>query len=58
MSQLPGVKRVARDAKSITDYWKLFFPDSVIDEIVKCTDIYLAKIRSNFQRERDCLDTT
>jgi hypothetical protein len=55
---LPGVKRVARDAKSIIDCWKLFFPDMVIDEIVKCTNIYLTKIRTNFQRERDCLDTT
>ncbi|CAI6376022.1 unnamed protein product [Macrosiphum euphorbiae] len=55
---LPGVKRVARDAKSIIDCWKLFFPDMVIDEIVKCTNIYLTKIRTNFQRERNCLDTT
>lgn len=48
---LPGVKRVARDAKSIIDCWMLFFPDMVIN-------IYLTKIRTNFQQERDCLDTT
>jgi len=44
---LPGVKRVAQNAKSIIDCWKLFFPDIVIDEIVKYTNIYLIMIRTN-----------
>lgn len=54
---LPGVKRYAKDAKSIVDCWSLFFPDTVIEEIVSCTNIYLAKIRVKYQREKDVLDT-
>lgn len=54
---LPGVKRCAKDAKSIVDCWSLFFPDTVIEEIVNCTNIYLAKIRIKYQREKDVLDT-
>lgn len=49
---------MTRDAKSIIDCWKLFFSDMVIDEIVKCTNVYLTKIRTNFRRERDCLNKT
>lgn len=45
ISQVPGVKRCAKDAKSIIYCWSLFFPDTVIEEIVTCTNIYLAKIR-------------
>lgn len=42
---LPGVKRVARDeTKSIIDCWKLFFPGMVVDEILKCTNIYIFDI--------------
>jgi hypothetical protein len=48
---LPGVKRYAKDAKSIVDCWNLFFTDTVIEEIVNCTNIYLVKIRINYRRE-------
>ncbi|KAL5239115.1 hypothetical protein ACI65C_006525 [Semiaphis heraclei] len=50
---LPGVKRVARDAVSILDCWKLYFPNSDIDNIVKCTNIYLDKLRQNYSNQRN-----
>jgi len=55
---LPGVKRIARDAKSVLDCWKLFFPDTVVIDIVECTNKYLAKIRANYQNKKDVRDTT
>jgi len=53
-----GVKPNARNLKTILDCWSLFFPDNVIQEIVTCTNIYLAKIKLNNERERDVLDTS
>lgn len=58
VSQVPGVRRCAKNAMSIIDCWSLFFPDIVIEEIVTYTNIYLAKIRVKYQREKDVLDTT
>lgn len=55
---LPGVKRIARDAKSVLDCWKLFFPDTVVIDIVECTNKYLAKIRANYQNNKNVRDTT
>lgn len=54
----PGVKTVARSAKTIVDSWKLFFPDDMILHITNCTNMYLQKMRQNYARERDCPDTT
>lgn len=58
ITHLPGVKPHARNAKTIIESWSLFFPDNVIQEIVTCTNIYLTKIRINYGRERDVLDTS
>lgn len=58
ISQLPGVTRVAKKAKTALDCWKLFFPDNAIMDIVECTNKYLAKIRVNYQNDKDVLDTT
>lgn len=55
---LPGVKRIARDAKSILECWKLFFTDSIIDDIVKYTNIYLNKIRSNYTQKYNVRETS
>ncbi|KAB0805084.1 hypothetical protein PPYR_02054 [Photinus pyralis] len=37
--------------------WGLYITEEMIAQIVKYTNIYLAKIRPNYTRERDCLDT-
>lgn len=55
---LPGVKRVARDAVSILDCWKLYFPNSDIDNIVKCTNIYLDKLRQNYSNQSNLRETS
>ncbi|XP_031337226.1 uncharacterized protein LOC116166413 [Photinus pyralis] len=57
---LPGVKAVAKNAKSIRECWELFFPLQTVEHVVNCTNIYLDKLRPNYQRERDCrrTDTT
>ena len=34
----PGVKAVARDAKSVLDSWKLFFPDELLLQISEYTN--------------------
>ena len=57
ITQLPGVKRVAKDARTPLDCWKLFFPDDVIHEIVHFTNQKLTQLRESYQRDRDCLPT-
>lgn len=57
-THLPGVKSIARDAKSPLECWQLFFPDSAIQEVVDNTNIYLTEMRKNYGRERDCSNTS
>ncbi|KAK9710899.1 Transposase IS4 [Popillia japonica] len=53
----PGVTKKAANGKSPLDAWKLFFPDSVIDELVQCTNIYIKIIRNKYTRDRDAKET-
>lgn len=57
VSHLPGVKAIAKDAKTRIECWKLFFSDQIIDHIVKYTNIYLDKLRPFYSRSRDCRGT-
>jgi len=50
VTQRPGVNAVAKNATTILDCWNLFFPDSVIIEMVICTNKYLPKISAKYQR--------
>ncbi|XP_008178393.1 piggyBac transposable element-derived protein 4-like [Acyrthosiphon pisum] len=55
--QRPGVKKNAQNAKTIEDAWTLFFPDNMLEQIVKYTNKRLDKFRSSYARERDVLPT-
>lgn len=57
VSKLPGVKAAGKNAPEIVDCWKLFFPDSLIAEIVTYTNQKLDTIRQCYKRPRDCLST-
>lgn len=57
VTEKSGVKGVAKNAKSEIESWEIFFSNPIIETIVKCTNIYIAKVRSNFARDRDALDT-
>ncbi|XP_025196199.1 piggyBac transposable element-derived protein 4-like [Melanaphis sacchari] len=57
VTQRPGVNAVAKNATTILDCWKLFFPDPVIIEMVICTNKYLPKIRAKYQRSTIIPDT-
>lgn len=57
VTEAAGVKGAARNAVTVTDAWKIFFPDVVIDQIVVQTNRFLQRIRQSYARERDCLDT-
>jgi len=57
VTQRSGVNSIAKHAVSIIDCWKLFFPDSVINEIVVYTNKYLDKIRKKYQRQIIIPDT-
>lgn len=57
VSERPGVKPYAASADSPHECFKLFIDDNIIDIIVKNTNIYIQKHRSNFSRERDAQDT-
>lgn len=57
VTHLPGVKSIAKKAKTARECWELYFPQNMVEHIVTCTNIYLAKLRPKYQRERDCRDT-
>lgn len=57
ITQRSGVNSIAKHAVSIIDCWKLFFPDSVINEIVVYTNKYLDKTRKKYQRQNIIPDT-
>nr|CAH7754011.1 unnamed protein product [Callosobruchus chinensis] len=44
---LPGPKGEAKNANTIEDSWKLFFPDETIQYIVSCTNIYIDAMQPN-----------
>lgn len=46
-----SVNPITKYAISIIDCWKLFFPDSVVNEIVVYTNKYFDKIRKKYQRQ-------
>lgn len=49
----PGTKGNARNVRSEIDCLKLFINDTVIEIITVSTNIYIDKIKNNFQRFRD-----
>jgi len=53
----PGPIGYAKQVKTPYESWSLFFPDTVIMEIVKCTNINISRIRPNYNRPRAALDT-
>lgn len=55
---IPGVKQVARSASTPFQCWKLFFTDTIIDEIVRHTNEKIEKVRPNYSRPRDAHNTT
>lgn len=55
VTQLPGVKGAAKNLKTILECWKLFFPDSVIDQIVEYTNQELDRMATCYSRNaREC----
>lgn len=58
ITKLPGVKTVKHNARTAYESWKLFFYDSKIDEIVRCTNEQLLVMSQKYIRdERDCPQT-
>lgn len=44
VTKLPGVNNVAKNSKTVLDCWKLFFPDAIIENIVRYTNQRLDRI--------------
>lgn len=57
VTQRPGVKKSAQNAKTISDAWELFFPHDVIDQIVNYTNNQLVDIGQKYERQRDVIQT-
>lgn len=54
----PGPKGdAARSAKDPLSCFELFFTQDILEILVRCTNIYLDKIKDNFQRNRDAKPT-
>ncbi|KAF9405686.1 hypothetical protein HW555_013690, partial [Spodoptera exigua] len=47
----------ARSAKDPLSCFELFFTQDILEILVRCTNIYLDKIKENFQRNRDAKPT-
>lgn len=45
---LPGVKHIARDKSTILNCWQFYFPNDMIEEIVRCTNQQLTVIRQAY----------
>lgn len=52
-----GVRPIGKNAKTVLDCWALFFSNTMVEHIVKCTNIYIENVRSNYNRVRDASDT-
>lgn len=52
-----GVRPIGKNAKTVLDCWALYFPNTMLEHIAKCTNIYIEKIRSNYNRVRDASET-
>lgn len=53
----PGVKATAKNANTERECWALFITPDMVEHIVRCTNIYITKMREKYSRERDCRDT-
>jgi len=38
-------------------HFYVFFTETMLDEIVKCSNLEIARVRENFERDRDATDT-
>lgn len=57
VSEKSGVKPIAISAETILECWMLFFSNEMLEHIVKMTNIYIEKVRPNYNRERDASET-
>lgn len=57
VTEKSGVKLIAKSAKTILECWMLFFSNDMLEHIVKMTNIYIEKVRPNYNRERDASET-
>lgn len=57
ITERPGVKQVAKYAKTNVQAWSLLFTDEMISLIVKYTNIQIDMKRPQYSRERDATET-
>lgn len=57
VSDRPGSKGEARNAKSPGEAWSCLIDNNILDNIVECTNIYISSVKDNFNRECDALPT-
>lgn len=50
---LPTVKMAAKQANTPLDAWLSMIDDSIIDDIVTCTNIYISSVSGQYVRDRD-----
>lgn len=58
VTHLPGVKGVAKNARTPQQCWSCFFDNDVLSNIVKFTNEKISRLQENYSRERDahCTD--
>lgn len=58
LMRMGHVSNAAKNANTPLDVWSLFFSNEMIEEITECTNIWIDKNKRNYNRERDCTNTT
>lgn len=57
VTQLPGPKRQARQARSELECWNLFLPETILEKLVHYTNIKIRQVQPNYARVRDARQT-
>jgi hypothetical protein len=51
---LPRVRTLAKTAKNVFEMWNLFFDNQILNEVVRCTNVFIVKrLHRNYDRPRD-----
>uniref|UniRef100_A0A1B6MTB6 PiggyBac transposable element-derived protein domain-containing protein n=1 Tax=Graphocephala atropunctata TaxID=36148 RepID=A0A1B6MTB6_9HEMI len=57
LMRMGHVNNPAKNAKSPSEIWSLFFTEEMIEEITDCTNVWIDKNKRQYTRERDCHNT-
>lgn len=58
VTEQPGPQGAAREVSSPLESWLLFLDTDILQHIVDCTNIKIVSVQAQYERQRDCEETT